>query len=264
MAKGTVLITGGSGGIGKEIAKLFQQAGYGLVLVSLSQKELDACRPELGETHVTYWCMDLGLPNSGEQLFERCQQASITVDILINNAGFGLFGEHCDLDYTRLQSMLNLNMNTLANTCYLFGQQMKQRKSGTIINIGSTASFQPLPYMAGYAATKAFVVSFSAAFSEEMAKHGVNVICVCPGTTRTAFLQEAGIKDNQAIGSLDYVAYKVAMEPKKVADTVFNAFKKQQRFALPGLTNQAHYAFSRVLPKRLMQPIVSTIFRKPA
>ena len=186
MSEKTALITGGSGGIGKEIAKLFQRAGYHLVLVSLSQDELDACKDSFNGHSVRYWCMDLGLHDSAETLFNRCQQESVVVDVLINNAGFGLFGEHCDLNYDRLQSMLNLNMNTLANTCYLFGQQMKLRGAGTIINIGSTASFQPLPYMAGYAATKAFVVSFSAAFSEEMSQHGIDVICVCPGTTRTA------------------------------------------------------------------------------
>lgn len=207
--------------------------------------------------------MDLGQPDSAENLYERCQHEGKNIDVLINNAGFGLYGEHLQLDAERLHNMLNLNMNTLAMSCYWFGKQMKSRGSGTIINIGSTASFQPLPFMAAYAASKAFVVSFSHSLREELAPHGIKVICVCPGTTKTAFLKEAGLHENQAFGTLDYLAYKVAMNPEKVADTVFEAYSKGNAFAVPGLANKTHYLASRWLPKKALNPIVSTIFQKP-
>ncbi|MBF0237585.1 MAG: SDR family oxidoreductase [SAR324 cluster bacterium] len=259
----TILITGGSGGIGREISRKFLEQGDSVIVVSHSEQELEQFENEFKAYSILCWCFDLGQPDSAEQLYARCHAEQPKIDVLINNAGFGIFENHVELSLPRLKSMLTLNMNTLAVLCHLFGKDMEQRGNGNIINIGSTASFQPLPRMAAYAATKAFVVSFSAALAEELKPAGVFVSCVCPGTTRTAFLNEAGIiADNARIGTISWIADKIAMEPAKVADTVWSAYMEHQPFSVAGTFNQTHYNASRFLPAKMLKPLISRLFDK--
>lgn len=256
----TVLITGGSGGIGKEVAKLFLNENYNLIIVGRTQTEIDKCKLELGNQPVIYWSMDLGCADSANRLFERVKKSEIEIDVLINNAGFGLYGNHIDIEYERLQNMLLLNVHTLACLSHLFGKTMSDRGEGTIINIGSTAAFQPLPNLAAYAASKSFVLNFSMALAAELEGTGVNVLCVCPGTTKTAFLSTAGLNDADKFGSTDYFAHKIAMDPKKVALTLFDAYKEKKTIAIPGIANKLHRLAVRALPKVAYDQVVNLVF----
>lgn len=262
MSKKTVLITGGSGGIGKEIAKLFLSEQHNLIIVGRTQSEIDNCKLELSDPNILYWAMDLGCFDSAYKLFELVNEQQLNIDVLVNNAGFGLYGDHIDLEFERLQNMLLLNVQTVACLSHLFGKDMSKRKSGTIINIGSTAGFQPLPYLAAYAASKTFVLNFSIALATELEGSGVHVLCVCPGTTKTAFLSTAGLNQIDKFGSTDYIAHKIAMDPKKVASTLFDAYKEHKTVAVPGIVNKIHRLAVRVLPKVAFDPVVHAVLGK--
>lgn len=263
MKNATVLVTGAGAGIGKEICKLFYQAGYSLVAISLEEQELvdlaKSLQPQSNTQTLTTWAMDLSRKNAAERIFHRCQKSGIQVDILINNAGFGLHGEHTELDLRRHQAMLTLNIDTVSIMCQLFGQAMKAQKRGTIINIGSTSAFQPLPNLAAYAASKAYVVSLSEALANELKPYGVDVHCVCPGTTKTAFLDSAGLAQNAPFGSTAYIAHRIAMDPKSVAKVVFKTAFSSRTKTIPGFVNHLHFGLAKVLPSRVMVPLAATL-----
>ena len=180
------LVTGASSGIGKEIALLLAERGYHLVLVARREKELeelaDQCR--YGATVIA---QDLGVPGAAQQLTNTLRQREIEVEVLVNNAGFGRAEEHIDTTVEVLESMNYLNITTLASLCQLLGAEMKRRGHGSILNVGSTAAYMAIPHMANYAASKAFVASFTRAFRYEMAPHGVQVSLLSPGATSTEF-----------------------------------------------------------------------------
>jgi len=159
-----------------------------------------------------------------------------------NNAGFDLFDKFVDMDFERIKEMLQLNMNTLTLLSYCFGKEMAKKGDGTIINVGSTASFQPLPHMSAYSASKAFVVSFSEALHKEMKPYGVNVLCVCPGTTKTAFLKEVGLEKDNDKRLISKIAHMVAMKPEDVARIVWEAYQKNKSFSIPGKLNNIQYS----------------------
>jgi len=152
----------------------------------------------------------------------------------------------------RVKSMLLLNMITLTTLCTKFGADMQADGAGRILNIGSTTSFQPLPYLAAYAATKHYVVAFSEALAEEMSHHGVQVTCVCPGTTQTKFLSSAGVAPSRKFGSVGYWADKAAMSPQDVARVAYEGLRSGERKPIPGFSNLVHFFGSRVLPNRSM------------
>ena len=252
----TVLVTGGGSGIGRELCRLFNRDGYRLVIVSLLKEELAAVKAELlaerPDADILTLQQDLSLEDAGEKLHASMRRRRIQVDVLVNNAGFGLWGEHLDIPYARVKAMLTLNMVTLTTLSTLFGADMRARGEGRILNIGSTTSFQPLPYLAAYAATKHYVVAFSEALAEELAPHGVGVTCVCPGTTRTKFLSTAGVEPSQKFGTVGYWADKAAMPPEEVARVAYAGLEQRVRKPIPGISNWVHYFGSRVLPNRVM------------
>lgn len=262
----TALVTGGGSGIGRELCKLFNRDGYRLVIVSLLADELADVKAELlaenPEADILTLQQDLSLADAGDTLYADISARGIDVDILVNNAGFGLWGEHLDIVPERVKSMLLLNMVTLTTLCGKFGVEMKARGEGRILNIGSTTSFQPLPYLAAYAASKAYVVSFSEALAEEMAPHGVHVSCVCPGTTQTKFLATAGVKGSSEnkINSLAYWADKAAMSPEDVARVAYDGLQGRARKPIPGVSNWLHFAGSRVVPNRVIGKMMSQLY----
>jgi len=132
----------------------------------------------------------------------------------------------------------------------------------TIINIGSTSAFQPLPKLAAYAASKAFVVSFTEALATELAEHNISVHCVCPGTTKTPFLDVAGLSESKQFGSTAYIAHKVAMNPKTVANLVYDIVGSKQTTAVPGLVNKIHFQLTNWLPSTIVQPVVNVLFNR--
>lgn len=195
MAKelGTALITGASSGIGREFARLLAARKHPLVLVGRNETRLreiaEALRAEHGVRVLTL-SADLGQAGAAQRVFDFTEQNGVEVEILINNAGVGLYGEHADIAAERLDQMLQLNVGTLCDLCLLYGGAMKRRGSGRILNVASTAAYQPTPFFAAYGASKAFVLNFSEALAMELGEHGVTVSCLSPGPTDTGFFGE--------------------------------------------------------------------------
>src|SRR5712692_6004686 len=182
----TALITGASGGIGYELAKLFARDSYNLVLVARSADKLAQLAAELEKAYqirATVVAVDLAQPDGPEQVFAATQKAAIEVDVLVNNAGFGQFGFYVETDLQEELQQIQLNIASLTHLTKLYVRPMVERRHGRILNVASTAAFQPGPLMAVYYATKAYVLSFSAALSNELQGTGVSVTALCPGPT---------------------------------------------------------------------------------
>lgn len=267
----TALITGGGSGIGKEICKGFYKNGYRLVVISLDARELDELHAELsprnssGQKDIICLPLDLTSPNATQKVANLCDDNNCDIDVLVNNAGFGLHDKHVDLNADLLNTMLHLNILAVSSLCHLFANRMQHSKSPTpktIINIGSTSAFQPIPMLAAYAASKAFVVNFTEALAIELKDSGIDVHCVCPGTTKTPFLDVAGLSDNTQFGSTAYIAHKIAMSPSDVAELVFNIVGTNKTTAVPGLMNKLHYQMTHWLPNVLVQPVVNRLFNR--
>ncbi len=267
----TVLVTGGGSGIGKEICKRFYKEGYQLVVISLDADELNTLQEELSSLNMPnsqpVHCLPLDLTgsNATRNVGAFCDKIHCDIDILINNAGFGLHDKHSDLNLDQVNAMLHLNILAVSGLCHLFANRMLQSKTSTpktIINIGSTSAFQPIPMLAAYAASKAFVVSFTEALSVELKDDGIDVHCVCPGTTKTPFLDVAGLSDNTKFGSTAYIAHKIAMSPKDVANLAFNVVGSKYITAVPGLVNKLHYQMTHWLPNIIVQPVVNRLFNR--
>ena len=187
------LITGASSGIGSELARIHAQQGGDLVLVARSQDKLHALKKELEEQYqaaVTLIIKDLSAPQAAKEVFAATEAAGIQVTILINNAGFGGYGEFHQRQLSTEQAMMQLNMVTLTNLTHYYVPAMIERRTGKILNVSSTASFIPGPLLAVYFATKAYVTSFSQAIAEELREYGITVTALCPGPVATILLSE--------------------------------------------------------------------------
>lgn len=193
----TVLITGATSGIGKDFARIFAERGFDLFLASRKQEKMESLKKELEERHavtVTTMSIDLAQPLSARKVYEETVFRKIDIDVLVNNAGFGIAGEHVDLDMHRTQEMIQLNATTPTQLCSLFGHEMKKKKSGYILNIASTAAYQPTPYTAVYGATKSYLLNFSEALAKELEDHHVVVTCLSPGPADTNFFDAVGVE----------------------------------------------------------------------
>lgn len=195
--KGTALITGASSGIGYELARLFARKGHGLVLVARNQETLRELAEKLEREHgirAIVVSKDLSLPSTPEEIFRELAEKSISVDILVNNAGFGTRGMFSNADTDSQLKMIQVNTTALTHLTRLFLERMSRPRKGRILNVASTAAFQPGPLMAVYYATKAYVLSFSEALASELHGSGVTVTALCPGPTRTEFERRAGME----------------------------------------------------------------------
>ena len=198
------VVTGASRGIGAEYAKALAAAGYDLLLVARDEVLLKKLASELCERHgvVTHTeVIDLALPDAAQRLYVAARQRRDHVDLLINNAGFGAFGPFIDVPMPRIQEMLRLHVNTIVESLRLFLPGMVERSSGAVINVASTAGLLALPFMAEYAATKTFLITFSQALAEEVRPLGVRIQACCPGSTETDFHQTSGFRANNPLGS---------------------------------------------------------------
>ena len=230
---GAVLITGASSGIGADLARVFARAQRDLVLVARSEERLESLARELSEQHqirAQVRAVDLTEPQAAERLFRALQADGVQVETLVNNAGFGLRGPFVELDAARQTQMLQLNVVALTELCRLFAPEMARRGRGGILNIASTAAFQPGPLMAVYCATKAYVSSFSVALGEELTGTGVRVTCLCPGATATAFGDAAGVSKSRLFRS-------GAMSSMQVAQTGFRALHAGTPLKVAGFKN---------------------------
>jgi short-subunit dehydrogenase len=190
----TALITGASSGIGLQFARELTNKSNNFVMVGRNAKKLEDAKKSLtNENQVISLQSDLSKREAAFEIYRYCEDQSIGIDLLINNAGVGLFGEHVELSTDDLENMIMLNVMTLTLLCRLFGKKMKERKSGYILNLSSTAAYQPVPKLASYAAAKSYVLNFTEALSMELADHGVTVTCLSPGHTDTSFFANAGI-----------------------------------------------------------------------
>jgi len=251
----TVLITGGSGGIGREFSKLFALDGYRLVVFSLLVDELQSLREELRRlapaAEVLVHPMDLAQPDAAEKVVAWCQNRSIEIDVLVNNVGFGLLGEHVELDAARVEQMLFLNNLLMTKLTLLIGRQMKARRSGSILIVSSMVGFSPAPFFAAYSGTQPFALAFSVAIARELGVHGVSVSCLCPGTTRTRFLDSAQTAVESARGITRFVsAYTVT--PDVVAAAGYRGLKAGRLVIVPNTFLQIQAVFLRCLPMRLV------------
>ncbi|MEH6783579.1 MAG: SDR family NAD(P)-dependent oxidoreductase [Alcanivorax jadensis] len=255
----TVLITGGAGGIGREFCKLFNADGYRIIVFSLLQEELDALGNDLKAQRpdVKYHAvrMDLSQPGAAEAIMQWLDQQQLDVDVLVNNVGFGMMGEHVEQDSQTLERMLTLNNILLSKLCMLVGARMKTRGEGKIMNIGSLAGFCPMPFFAAYSASKAFVINLSASLQEELKPYGVQVTCFCPSTTKTAFLDTAESNHKSSSGIREFVSAQIAT-PQAVAKAGYQALNKGKRYALPGLSVTLQSIWIRIMPLRAMANFV--------
>lgn len=251
----TTLITGASSGIGEAFARRFAELGRNVLLVARSEEKLVSLCSELGRIssiRAQYVAMDLSKPESPARLFEETEKRGLVIDMLINNAGFGSMGDFTELDLARELEMVDLNVKSLVDLTYRFLSPMRARKQGTIINVASTAGFQPVPFMATYAATKAFVLSFSEALWEENRPHGVHVMALCPGTTETNFFEAANIQKPPM---------RVTQTPEDVVDTALRGLARGKGHIVSGWTNFLMVESERLVPRSFVTRMAGRVLR---
>lgn len=252
----TALITGGSSGIGLELAKLFAHDGYNLVLVAHNEEKLAAAATQLkGAYGVTVHAVsqDLSRAGAGREVEQKVADLGISqVDALVNDAGFGLTGRFVELDWAKQQSMIATNIDALCELSYLYGASMANRRHGEILNVASIAAFMPGPYMAIYYATKAFVESFSQALYAELRPYGVRVSVVCPPPAKTQFFTRAGY------GARNLFQH-AAMSPRAVARAGYRALKMGRAQCSPGVFTKATELFARAVPISVMRAIIASL-----
>ena len=251
----TTLITGASSGIGAAFARKLAARGRNVLLVARSEDKLIALCNELGRLtsiRAQYIGLDLQQPDAAAQLFEETNKRELEIDMLINNAGFGSMGDFAKLDVNRELEIIQLNIRALVDLTHRFLQPMRERKRGTIINVASTAGFQAVPYMATYAATKAFVLSFSEALWEENRAHGVHVMALCPGVTETNFFEASG---------MDHPPMRISQTPEEVVDTALRALNRKKGTVISGWLNLFTTEAERFVPRSLVTRIAGKALR---
>jgi short-subunit dehydrogenase len=252
MNQETVLITGASSGIGLELAKCFAADGCRLILVARNHKALEKLAEELRRKNKIEAIVlpgDLSLPETPKRIFEKLSAQKISVDVLVNNAGFGANGQFAEIALSRQLEMLQVNVTALTELTGLFLPAMIQRKRGGILNVGSVAGFLPGPGMTVYYATKAFVLSFTEALAEELAGTGVIVSVLCPGPTESNF-------GNVARGKKVRPMKTSKMTSEAVAVYGHRAFRNGTITAVPGLQNKMFVFLNRILPRMVPRKIV--------
>lgn len=253
-----VLITGASSGIGADLARLFAKDGYSLVLVARRAEKLEELAQEVKEKYQTESLLivkDLARSESPEEIYQELKSTGLRIDILVNNAGYGHHGLFTETSKEAELSMMQLNMVTLTHLTKLFACDMTQRKSGRILNVASTAAFQPGPLMAVYYATKAFVLSFSEALYSELKGTGVSVTCLCPGPTITGFQEAAEMENVRAFNLL-------TMSSMAVAKIGYRACMKGKRLVSAGLINSFFAFCVRITPRPMVLFIAKLIMTK--
>ena len=251
----TTLITGASSGIGAAFARKLAARGRNVLLVARSEEKLVALCNELGRLtsiRAQYVALDLQQPDAAAQLFEETKKRDLEIEMLINNAGYGSMGDFAKLDLDRELEMIQLNVRAVVDVTYRFLPPMRERKRGTIINVASTAAFQAVPYMATYAATKAFVLSFSEALTEENRSHGVHVMALCPGVTETNFFDAAGI---------DRPPMRTIQTPEEVVDAALRGLARQKITVISGWTNWFTIEAERFVPRSVVTKVAARALR---
>ncbi len=247
--KKTALITGASSGIGLELAREHAKNGGDLVIVARSEDKLKQLQLELQKAYnstVLVIAMDLALPNAAIEVYNKVKSAGITVDYLINNAGFGDFGMFVESDWNKEARMIQVNITCLTQFTKLFLKDMVQRKSGRIMNVASTAAFQSGPTMSVYYATKAYVLSFSEAIANEVKPYGVSVTTLCPGATASGFQDAAVLNESKLVKG------KKLPTSAAVANYGYRAMLAGKTIAIHGWMNAIMANAVRFMPRALV------------
>lgn len=255
MATETVLITGASSGIGWELAKLFASDNSNLVLVARREdrlKELaDLLKSEFG-VDVFILPMDLSKKTAPRQIFSKLRKEGIQIDVLVNNAGFGARGSTVELATELQMDMIQVNMAALTHLTRLFLPGIVERGSGGILNVGSLAGFQPGPNLAVYYATKAYVLSFTEALSEEITNPDIKITCLAPGPVRTEFGRKSELDDS--------LLFKLSlMDVEPVAKAGYEGFRKGKVIVIPGIKQKIIPFMGRLIPRSLARKIVKSL-----
>jgi short-subunit dehydrogenase len=256
----TALVTGASGGIGAELARLFARDGYDVVLVARSGAPMEELAGDLEERHgvtCTVIPKDLGHPGAAQQVAENLAQRHLGVDALANSAGYGLLGPFWKLDAADQTAMQHVNVVALTDLTRALLPGMIERRRGRILNVASTAGFLPGPEMAVYYATKAYVVSFSLALAEEVAGSGVAITCVAPGTVPSGSRSRADQQGTRVIGR------RPMPSAADVAAFAYDAMRAGRPLAIPGLSNRAILWGARILPRRTLARIARRAHERP-
>jgi short-subunit dehydrogenase len=247
MTEKWAIVTGASGGIGLEIARLLAERNYHLVLVARSKDKLDEAQEELSSRKVKVKIVPLDLTQAGscETLVHQTDKWGIVPEVLINNAGVGAWGPFLDSTLDEVKGMMDLNVEALVLLSHLYGRKMRENRNGYMLQIASTAAFQPLPSYAVYAATKSFVLSFSRALNYEGREHGISSTALCPGPTSTSFFDRAHHKLNKSFQS-------IMMQSPDVARQGVEAMFAREECHIAGLLNKVTATLPRILPANLV------------
>ncbi|MDF9797303.1 short-subunit dehydrogenase [Catalinimonas alkaloidigena] len=251
------LITGASSGIGEALARRCAQEGFNLILVARSTEALEKIAKEIEGKHkvvVKVYTADLLSPDAAYHLYTHCQKNNWPIRILINNAGFGLWGKFQDMSLEHMVEMMQLNQQVLVELCHFFLPMLKEVPYAHIMNVSSTAAFQAIPYFSVYAASKNFVFTFSRALRQELKPDKINVSCLCPGPTASAFFQRAGF---------DKIKYSkgAIMEADEVAETAIQGLMDKKAVIIPGFSNRLGSFLSKHLPAGLMAGLIGKYFQ---
>jgi len=252
------LITGASKGIGKEIALQLADRKINLVLVARSADLLKTFATELEVKYsisVKTLALDLSLQNAAQQVFDFCKTNNLIISILINNAGYGLWGNFEKIPLTDLNNMVQLNNNLVVNLCHLFIPELKKNTPAYIMNVCSTAAYQAVAYLTVYAASKAFVLLFTRGLRQELKQYGISVTCLSPGSTDTNFTNRANMNER-----LKKTADKFNMKPKDVAKAAVDGMFNKKAEILPGLTNLISAKAAEIMPKSLTESIAKSLY----
>jgi short-subunit dehydrogenase len=251
----TTLITGASSGIGEAFARKLAALNRNVLLVARSEDKLVTLCNELGRLNrirAQHIVLDLSLPEAPRQLFEETEKRGLEIDLLINNAGFGAMGDFTKLSLERQLNMIDLNVKALVELTHRFLVPMRARGEGAIINVASTAGFQSVPYMATYAATKAFVLSFSEALWEENRLHGIHVMALCPGVTDTNFFEAAQIEKPPM---------RMVQSPEDVVEAALRGLRRAKSHIVSGWTNLIMIEAERLVPRSFVARMAGRIMR---
>lgn len=243
----TALITGASGGIGEAFARKMAASGYNVILVARSADKLHALAQALTAHNITATALpyDLTKPEAPQQLYMALQDQGLTVDLLINNAGYGTYGKFHETELAQELNMIQLNITALVDLTHRFLPGMIERRRGRILNVASTAAFQPGPLMAVYYASKAFVLHFSEALANELAGTGVTVTALCPGPTTSGFQARADMADSKLVQS-------GMMTVEAVVERGYAGLLAGETVIIPGLSNQLSAFATRFFPRKFV------------
>ena len=265
-----VLITGASAGIGYALSKELVKRGSEVIVTARRKDRLETLAQEIektgGKAHI--FVEDLSMPESGKKLYDQIKSAGLNIDILINNAGYGRFGELTSHERDDYSKMLQLNVTTLTDLCHLYIPDMITQGGGGIINVGSMASLSPIPYASVYASSKAYILMFSEAIRYEYQEKGINVMALLPGGTESEFARVATEKSEvlskryqKRVGTAAGGTMQTSLE---VAIECLDAFEKNKQYLICGSRNRFLYKLTRIMSRQLVLKMTGRIFKKIA